>query len=92
MKVAILAGGFGTRLQEETTGKPKPMVEVGGRPILWHIMKTYHAHDFRDFVLLLGYKSEVIKDYFYNYRRRASDLTVNTKTGDMMVHEGNQED
>lgn len=92
MKVAILAGGFGTRLQEETTGKPKPMVEVGGRPILWHIMKTYHAHDFRDFVLLLGYKSEVIKDYFYSYRRRASDLTVNTKTGDMMVHEGNQED
>nr|HNH79673.1 NTP transferase domain-containing protein [Anaerolineales bacterium] len=67
MKVAILAGGLGTRLSEETTVKPKPMVEVGGKPILWHIMNIYAAYGFKEFVVALGYKGEIIKDYFLNY-------------------------
>jgi glucose-1-phosphate cytidylyltransferase len=83
MKVAILCGGLGTRLSEETQLKPKPMVEVGGRPILWHIMKCYEKHGFEDFVLALGYKGEVVKDYFLNYHARQSDLTVTLKTGEV---------
>ena len=67
MKVAILAGGFGTRLSEETSLRPKPMVEIGGRPILWHIMKIYSAHGFNEFIICLGYKGYVIKEYFSNY-------------------------
>ena len=81
MKVVILCGGLGTRLSEETQVRPKPMVEIGGRPILWHIMRMYEAAGLRDFVLALGYKGEVIKDYFLNYHPRQSDITVNLKSG-----------
>ena len=81
MKTIILCGGLGTRLAEETQIKPKPMVEVGGRPMLWHIMKIYERHGLNDFVLALGYKGEVIKDYFLNYHARLSDLTVHLKDG-----------
>ncbi len=91
MKTVILAGGFGTRLQEETAVKPKPMVEIGGRPILWHIMKMYSTYGFREFMIALGYKSEVIKDYFLNYRSRTNDLTVQLESGDVTVHDGDAE-
>ena len=77
MKVVIWAGGLGTRLQEETGDKPKPMVEVGGRPILWHIMKLYAAQGFDDFLVTLGYRGDTIKRYFTEYAHLASDLTVN---------------
>lgn len=76
MKVVILCGGLGTRLREETEYRPKPMVPIGGHPILWHIMKSYAAHGFREFVLCLGYKGEVIKDYFRNYLWNTSDVTL----------------
>lgn len=76
MKVAILCGGLGTRLREETEYRPKPMVDVGGRPILWHIMKIFAAHGLRDFVMLLGYKGDTIKDYFLNYEAMNNDFTV----------------
>ena len=76
MKVVILCGGLGTRLREETEFRPKPMVEVGGRPILWHIMKTYAHYGHKDFVLCLGYKGEIIKDYFRNYHWNTSDVTL----------------
>lgn len=91
MKVAILAGGLGTRLSEETAAKPKPMVEIGGKPILWHIMNIYAAHGFKEFIIALGYKGEIIKDYFLNYRFRARSLTVNLETGNVSVHEGTNE-
>lgn len=81
MKTVILCGGLGTRLSEETQLRPKPMVEVGGRPILWHIMKIYERFGMNDFVLALGYKGEYIKDYFLNYHPRMSDLTVHLKSG-----------
>lgn len=81
MKTVILCGGLGTRLAEETQVKPKPMVEIGHRPILWHIMKTYAHHGFTDFVLALGYKAEVIKDYFLHYHSLTSDMTVRLGTG-----------
>lgn len=81
IKTVILCGGLGTRLSEETQIKPKPMVEIGGRPILWHIMKIYDRHGFKDFILTLGYKGESIKDYFINYHARLSDLTVHLKSG-----------
>ena len=82
MKVAILAGGLGTRLSEETTIKPKPMVEIGGKPILWHIMKIYAAYGYNEFVIALGYKGEMIKDYFinYHYRSRSQIIPVNFPT------------
>jgi len=83
MKTVILCGGLGTRLAEETQLKPKPMVEIGERPIVWHIMKCYEQHGFNDFTLALGYKGGVIKDYFLNYHPRLSDLTVHLKTGDV---------
>ncbi|MCE5336656.1 MAG: glucose-1-phosphate cytidylyltransferase [Desulfobacteraceae bacterium] len=92
MKVGILAGGLGTRLSEETVVKPKPMVEIGGKPILWHIMRSYADYGFKEFVIALGYKGEYIKDYFINYRRRACSLTVNLSSGDLMVHNGHAED
>jgi glucose-1-phosphate cytidylyltransferase len=92
MKVAILAGGLGTRLSEETALRPKPMVEIGGRPILWHIMNIYAAHGFKEFVVALGYKGEVIKDYFVNYRYWSRSLTVSLSKGDVVVHDGAGED
>src|SRR3954453_20642871 len=76
MKVVILCGGLGTRLREETEYRPKPLVNIGGKPILWHIMKTYSAYGFHEFVLCLGYKGEMIKDYFINYDLRNSDFTI----------------
>lgn len=81
MQTIILCGGLGTRLSEETQLKPKPMVEIGGRPILWHIMKVYECHGFTNFVLALGYRGEMVKDYFLNYHARRSDLTVDLKNG-----------
>ncbi len=80
-KVCILAGGLGTRLSEETTVKPKPMVEIGGRPMLWHIMKLYSSFGFNDFVVALGYKGESIKDYFINYAQMSADLSIDIKSG-----------
>jgi glucose-1-phosphate cytidylyltransferase len=85
MKAVILAGGFGTRLSEETTVRPKPMVEIGERPILWHIMKLYSAHGIDDFVICLGYRAEVIKDYFANYYLRSSDLTVDLAKNEVQL-------
>ena len=81
MKVIILCGGFGTRLREETEFRPKPMVEIGGRPILWHIMKTFAHYGYKDFILCLGYKGEVIKNYFLNYEQLNSDFAVELGTG-----------
>ena len=92
MKVGILAGGLGTRLSEETVVRPKPMVEIGGKPLLWHIMRSYADYGFTEFVIALGYKGEQIKDYFLNYRKRTCDLTVRLSTGDVMVHNGHSED
>lgn len=83
MKVLILAGGFGTRLSEETGIRPKPMVEIGEKPILWHIMKHYHSHGFNEFVILLGYKGEYIKDYFYNYYRSQSSFTIDLEKNEI---------
>ncbi|MEO8452322.1 MAG: glucose-1-phosphate cytidylyltransferase [Gemmatimonadota bacterium] len=81
MKVVILAGGLGSRLSEETSTRPKPMVEIGGRPILWHIMNIYASHGFRDFIIACGYKSEVIKEYFRNFYYNSTDLVVNLRDG-----------
>ncbi len=92
MKVAILAGGLGTRLSEETTLKPKPMVEIGGKPILWHIMKIYASYGFKEFVIALGYKGELIKDYFVNYHFRSRSLTVDLASGNIQIHNGSGED
>ena len=87
MKAVILAGGLGTRLSEETSVKPKPMVEVGGKPILWHIMKQYSAHGVNEFVICCGYKGYVIKEYFANYFLHMSDLTFDMASNEMHVHE-----
>ncbi|MDR1460549.1 MAG: glucose-1-phosphate cytidylyltransferase [Campylobacteraceae bacterium] len=86
MKVVILAGGYGTRIAEETDIKPKPMVEIGGKPILWHIMKIYSHYGFYDFVILLGYKGYFIKEYFANYFLHQSDITFDLQTNSMKVH------
>ncbi len=91
MKVVILAGGLGTRLSEETELKPKPMVEIGGKPILWHIMKIYSHYGFNDFVILTGYKSHVIKDYFINYYTRYSDITIDMQNNSVEIHKNRQE-
>lgn len=87
MKVIILAGGFGTRLGEYTNIIPKPMVQVGGKPILWHIMQTYAYFGHRDFYIALGYKADVVKDYFLNYRALNSDFTVNLASGNIKTHQ-----
>jgi len=88
MKAVILAGGLGTRLSEETSIRPKPMVEVGGKPILWHIMKTYSAHGINDFIICCGYKGYVIKEYFANYFLHMSDVTFDMRFNQMNVHSG----
>ncbi len=87
MKVVLLAGGFGTRLSEETGIKPKPMVEIGGMPILWHIMKIYSAQGFNEFIVCLGYKGYVIKEYFSNYFLHKSDVTIDLKNNSVRVHD-----
>ena len=88
MKAVILAGGLGTRLSEETSIKPKPMVEVGGKPILWHIMKIYSAHGINDFIICCGYKGYIIKEYFANYFLHMSDVTFDMRFNQMNVHSG----
>jgi glucose-1-phosphate cytidylyltransferase len=91
MKAVILAGGLGTRLSEETVSKPKPMVEIGGKPILWHIMKTYSHYGINDFIICCGYKGYVIKEYFANYFLHQSDVTFEMKNNKMTVHEDRAE-
>lgn len=92
MKAVILAGGLGSRLSEETALKPKPMVEIGGKPILWHIMKIYAAHGIRDFVICLGYKGYVIKEFFANYHLHTCDVSFELAGGKMEVHRSTTED
>jgi glucose-1-phosphate cytidylyltransferase len=91
MKVVLLAGGLGTRLSEETVVKPKPMVEIGGMPILWHIMKIYSAHGFNEFVICLGYKGYLVKEYFANYFLHKADVTIDLKNNAIEVHESEAE-
>ncbi len=91
MKTVILAGGFGTRLSEETDLKPKPMIEIGGMPILWHIMKIYSAHGLNDFIICCGYKSYVIKEFFANYYLHRSDITFDMASNDTVIHHNNTE-
>jgi glucose-1-phosphate cytidylyltransferase len=91
MKVVILAGGLGTRLMEETDARPKPMVEIGGKPILWHIMKIYESFGFNEFVICLGYKAHLIKEYFLNYYLYNSDVTVELEKNKVEVHFSNTE-
>src|ERR1700754_5196538 len=91
MKAVILAGGLGTRLAEETSVRPKPMVEIGGKPILWHIMKMYASHGIHDFVVCLGYKGYVIKEYFANYYLHTSNVTFDLEHNTMKVHENTAE-
>lgn len=92
MKTILLAGGLGTRLSEETVVKPKPMVEIGGMPILWHIMKSYAYYGYSDFVVALGYKGEVIKEFFLNYKLQKSDMIVNLKSGNIKYENDDSED
>src|SRR5208283_846918 len=87
MKVVILAGGLGTRLSEETVIRPKPMVEIGGKPILWHIMKIYSFYGFHDFIICLGFKGYMIKEYFSNYFLHMSDVTLDIRNNSMEVHQ-----
>lgn len=92
MKAVILAGGLGTRLSEETGTRPKPMVEIGGKPILWHIMKMYSSHGINDFIICCGYKGYMIKEYFANYFLHTSDITFNMRDNSMKVHDKRAED
>ncbi|MCX5768449.1 MAG: glucose-1-phosphate cytidylyltransferase [Gemmatimonadetes bacterium] len=92
MKVVILAGGLGTRLQEETTVRPKPMVEIGGRPMLWHIMNLYGAHGLKEFVLALGYKADFIRSYFLGYRAAMHDSTIRLADGHVTTHGTNEKE
>lgn len=91
MKVVILAGGLGTRISEESHLRPKPMIEIGGRPILWHIMKIYSSYGLNDFIICCGYKGYVIKEYFVNYFFHNSDITINLKNNKVEVHENGSE-
>ena len=86
MKAVILAGGLGTRISEETHLKPKPLIEIGGMPILWHIMKIYSSHGINDFVICLGYKGYQIKEYFSNYFLHMSDVTIDMKSNNIEIH------
>jgi len=92
MKAVILAGGLGTRIAEESDYKPKPMVEIGGRPLLWHIMKSYAHHGVKEFVICLGYKGYVIKEYFFNYYRHTANLEIDLRTGSAAVLDSQAED
>ncbi|MFH0758087.1 MAG: glucose-1-phosphate cytidylyltransferase [Bacteroidota bacterium] len=92
MKVILLAGGYGTRISEESGIRPKPMVEIGGKPILWHIMKTYSSYGLNEFIICCGYKGHVIKEYFSNYFLHNSDVTFDMKSNTMKVHRNNAED
>ena len=92
MKAVILAGGLGTRLSEETGTRPKPMVEIGGRPILWHIMKIYSHYGINDFVICLGYRGYMVKEYFANYGLHMADVTIDLRKGSMEVHRNDAED
>ena len=92
MKAVILAGGFGTRISEETHLKPKPMIEIGGKPIIWHIMKQYSQHGINDFIICCGYKGYLIKEYFYNYSLHLTDITINTKNNQTWFHDNYAED
>jgi glucose-1-phosphate cytidylyltransferase len=91
MKAVILAGGFGTRISEESGVRPKPMVEIGGKPILWHIMKIYSAHGINDFIICCGYKGHIIKEYFANYCLYNSDVTFDMRNNDMQIHKNDTE-
>ena len=91
MKAVILAGGFGTRISEETLLRPKPMVELGGKPVLWHIMKIYSAHGINDFIVCCGYKGYMIKEYFVNYQLHMSDVTVDMRSRSLEVHASSAE-
>ena len=91
MKAIILAGGLGTRISEETSTRPKPMIEIGGKPILWHIMKTYSSHGINDFIICCGYKGYVIKEYFANYFLHMSDVTFDMESNKMEVHQRSAE-
>ncbi|BBE30614.1 glucose-1-phosphate cytidylyltransferase [Tepiditoga spiralis] len=86
MKVVILAGGYGTRLEEETTRIPKPMIQIGRKPILWHIMKIYSYYGYNDFIICLGYKGYIIKEYFINYHKHMSDMTIDLSSGNIEIH------
>jgi glucose-1-phosphate cytidylyltransferase len=90
MKAVILAGGFGSRLSEETVLRPKPMIEIGGKPIIWHIMNIYSTHGVSEFIIALGYKAEIIKDYFLNFYALNNDITIDLATGRTTIHDGNQ--
>jgi glucose-1-phosphate cytidylyltransferase len=92
LKTVILAGGLGTRLSEETGVKPKPMVTIGGLPIIWHIMRTYAHHGFNEFIVALGYRGDVIKEYFLSHRYHNSDLTISLGTGEVTIHGGERPD
>jgi glucose-1-phosphate cytidylyltransferase len=91
VKAVILAGGFGTRISEETQTRPKPMIEIGGKPVLWHVMKTYAAHGINDFVVCCGYKGYLIKEYFANYSLHMSDVTFDMRRRDVIIHQNSAE-
>ena len=91
MKAVILAGGYGTRISEEASIKPKPLINIGDKPILWHIMKNYSAHGINEFIICCGYKGYLIKEYFANYFLHNSDVTFDIKNNEMMVHQQNSE-
>jgi len=86
MKIVIFAGGFGSRISEESHLRPKPMIEIGGKPILWHIMKHYSAYGYNDFIICLGYKGYYIKEYFLNYFVHNSDITINLENNNLKIH------
>jgi glucose-1-phosphate cytidylyltransferase len=92
MKVVILAGGRGTRIQEESLAKPKPLIEIGSKPIIWHIMKTYSYYGFKEFIICCGYKGYLIKEYFANFSLHNSDVTIDIKKNEIKVHKNNNED